>query len=411
MNKKLRCGLIGMPLGHSYSPEIHALLADYEYTLTELEENEVGSYLKSNRFDATNVTIPYKKTVMPFLDEISPEAERIGSVNTITHLPDGRLRGDNTDYYGFLYNTKRAGISFKDKHVVILGGGATSKTAQTVVNGEGAKTLTVISRSGENNYQTVYSLTQTQIIVNTTPLGTFPDYDAKAVDLSKFPNLEGVVDVVYNPSRTQLILQAESLGVKCVNGLGMLVAQGAKACELFTGQPVPEEKIESAIVSLQKELKNIVLIGMPGSGKSSVAKLLGEKLGMQVVDTDALIEQAEKRSIPDIFATDGEEYFRQKERQVVLSLCQTGGKIISTGGGIILNKQNSIDLKRNGTVYYLDRALDKLARGGRPLSLKDGVETLYENRKDLYAFATDIAVDNNGDITETVKKIEKDFLK
>ncbi len=406
----MQYGLIGEKLSHSYSVKIHGALAPYKYELCPLAKNQVEEFIKGKTYLGLNVTIPYKQTVIPFLDFVSEKALSIGGVNTIVN-ENGVLKGYNTDYYGFLYNTKRAGISFKDKHVVILGGGATSKTAQAVVNGEGAKTLTVISRSGESNYQTVYSLTQTQIIVNTTPLGTFPNYDAKAVDLSKFPNLEGVVDVVYNPSRTQLILQAESLGVKCVNGLGMLVAQGAKACELFTGQPVPEEKIESAIVSLQKELKNIVLIGMPGSGKSSVAKLLGEKLGMQVVDTDALIEQAEKRSIPDIFATDGEEYFRQKERQVVLSLCQTGGKIISTGGGIILNKQNSIDLKRNGTVYYLDRALDKLARGGRPLSLKDGVETLYEKRKDLYAFATDIAVDNNGDITETVKKIEKDFLK
>ena len=402
-------GLIGEKLSHSYSVKIHGEFASYNYALQPIEKDMVESFIKQKKYRGLNVTIPYKQAVMPYLDDVSQVAKKIGCVNTILN-DNGVLKGYNTDYYGFLYNAKRYNISFEDKEVVILGNGATSKTAQAVVGDQKPKSLTVISRTGVNNYQTVYSLVGTQIIINTTPVGTFPQVDESPIDLSKFLFLEGVIDVVYNPSRTQLLLQAQSLGVKAVNGLGMLVAQGAMACELFTGKKVSEANIERAIKSLSKDLKNIVLVGMPGSGKSTVAKLLSKKLGMPVIDTDLLIEKSENRSIPEIFSTDGEEYFRKVEKEIISKISLERGKIISTGGGVVLDKENSLSLKRNGVVYYLDRELDKLAKRNRPISIKDGVETLYQKRKDFYAYATDKKIDNNGQIEQTVNQIIGDYL-
>lgn len=403
--KEMKCGLIGKPLGHSYSPQIHSYLGDYSYTLTELEENEVGDFLKSGRYDAFNVTIPYKKTVMPFLDVISPEAERIGSVNTITHLPDGRLKGDNTDYYGFSYMLDKGKIDVKGKKVLILGSGGASMTARTVAFDHGAKEIVIISRNGENNYENLDRHADCDVLINTTPVGMYPNNGKSPVSLEYLPALSGVVDMIYNPSKTELILDAEEKNIPCISGLFMLVAQAKAASEFFTGSVIDDSVIDEIVRKIESETKNIILIGMPGVGKTTVGKRLSELLSREFIDTDELIVQKAGTSIPEIFKNHGEEYFRNLEHEVLDEVSKKSGLIISCGGGTVIRKGNRRLMKQNSRVVFLKRSLSLLPKDGRPVSQANDLGELYQKRLTFYLDAADFEYDMLEDPTENAKNI------
>jgi len=394
--EKIKCGLIGERLGHSFSPGIHRYLADYSYELFEMSENEIGDFLRSDRFDSVNVTIPYKKAVMPFLDEISDEAMRIGSVNTITRTASGGLRGDNTDYFGFSYLLRKSGIEIMGKNVLILGTGGASLTARTVSADMGAKKITFVSRSGEINYENVYErCADAEVIINCTPVGMYPNNLASPISLEQFSRVEGVADMIYNPSKTKLLLDAEQLGIRNTNGLTMLVAQAKRACELFLGEQIDDREIDRITSIIEGETMNIVLVGMPGCGKSTVAAALSELTGRELIDTDALIVEREGRSIPEIFASDGEKYFRQLESMIAAEVGKLNGKIIATGGGIVTREENLDALRQNGNIFFIKRDLSLLSRDGRPLSQGADLEDMYAKRLPLYLNFADFTIDNS----------------
>lgn len=392
MNDKIKCELIGKPLGHSYSPQIHSLIGSYSYVLHELDENEIGDYLGKRDFDGINVTIPYKKTVMPYLDRISEEALKIGSVNTVVHEKDGSLSGYNTDYFGFSYMLKRVGISLENRKVVILGSGGASMTARYAASAEGARETVVISRSGENNYGNISLHRDADIIINTTPVGMFPGNGLSPLSLTVFDNPESVVDMIYNPSKTALILEAERLGVPHItSGLPMLSAQAVRAAEYFTGTSFGNGLCEKIIASMEARMKNIILTGMPGCGKSTTGKALASVLKRDFYDTDELTAQRCGMGIPDIFRLHGEEYFRNAETDVLRDVTKLSGAVIATGGGCVIREENRDLMRQNGTVVYITRPNDELETSGRPLSLSRNVDELYKERHEYYEKA-DITV-------------------
>lgn len=408
--KTIRCGLIGEKLSHSFSPQIHRHLADYSYELFEMSEDEVGSFLKSDRFDSTNVTIPYKKTVMPFLDEISDEALRIGSVNTITRTKNGGLRGDNTDYFGFSYMMRKSGIELCGKNVIILGTGGASLTAKTVSADMGARKITFVSRSGEVNYSNIYDkCADTEVIINCTPVGMYPKNLVSPIFIERFSHLEGVADMIYNPSKTKLLLDAERLGIKRTNGLSMLVAQAKRATELFLDEKIDDSEIDRITELIENEMLNIILVGMPGCGKSTVAALIANATGRELVDTDSMIVQAEGRSIPDIFAADGENYFRSAEHRAAENAGKMSGKIIATGGGIVTREENLDALRQNGRVFFIERDISLLSRDGRPLSMGADLNAMYEKRLPLYQKFADFTVKNASEVSLCADEIIKIF--
>lgn len=401
----LRCGLLGEKLSHSFSPAIHAYLGNYSYELFEVERGQVADFLQNGPFDAINVTVPYKKTAAALCSELSPLAARIGAVNTVIRRADGTLYGDNTDAFGFLAMAQRAGIDFQGKKTLVLGSGGTSRTACAVIRMQGGEPV-VISRTGENNYENLHLHADAQLLVNTTPVGMYPHADAAPVDLNRLPKLEGVIDVIYNPLRTRLLQQAEEKGLRCAGGLYMLCAQAARAREVFTGQKIAPEALEKAYQTLLCERRSLVLIGMPGSGKTTVGKMLAEKLHMPFVDTDALIEAQTGRSIPDIFARDGECAFRELEQQVIADCCRTGGQVIATGGGAVLREENRKNLRMNAQTVWLTRPLERLPFHGRPLSSGfEAIESMYALREPLYRACADVTVDNGGAVEKTVADI------
>ncbi|MBE6584658.1 MAG: shikimate kinase [Ruminococcaceae bacterium] len=403
----MRCGLIGRTLSHSFSPQIHRELADYSYYLFELEENELEAFIKdSNSFDACNVTIPYKKAVMPYLDEISEEAEKIGSVNTILRREDGTLRGENTDYYGFSYLLHRGNISITGKKVAILGTGGASVTAYAVCSDLGAESITFVSRTGEVNYQNVYDVAaDTEVVINCTPVGMYPHNEISPIELSRMPYVESVADMIYNPKKTKLLLDAQRLGINNVNGLSMLVSQAKRACELFLGCHIDDSEIDRVIRAVEQETQNIVLVGMPGCGKSTIAKLLSQKTGRALIDTDDLIVEYEGRSIPEIFATDGEEYFRGVEHRAAAEAGKQSGKIIATGGGIVTREDNYDSLCQNATVVFIKRDVSRLSRGGRPLSQNGDLEQMYQKRLPMYRQFCEVEVSNDTTPENCVRRI------
>lgn len=401
----LKCGLLGEKLGHSYSPQIHSMLADYEYKLFEKSPEELEDFLKSGEFDGLNVTIPYKKSVMPYCAELSPTAAQIGSVNTIVRRSDGSLYGDNTDAFGFENLIVHNGIEVKGKKALVLGTGGASVTAQAVLKNLGASEVVVISRKGEDNYENIAKHADAGIIANTTPVGMYPNNGKAAVDLTQFPKLSGVLDVVYNPARTALLLQAEKLCIPCAGGLYMLVSQAKRSCELFTGKSIPDSEIDRIERVLSHQMQNIVIIGMPGSGKTAVSTMLAERLGRKIFDTDTIVSEKAGMTIPEIFAAQGEAGFRKLETEATAEVGKLSGNIISTGGGVVTVAGNYELLHQNGVIVWIERDTNKLARDGRPISLSSDLNELYAARLPLYERFADIKADNNGDINDTVNAI------
>lgn len=401
----LKCGLLGEKLGHSYSPQIHSMLADYEYKLFEKSPEELEDFLKSGEFDGLNVTIPYKKSVMPYCAELSPTAAQIGSVNTIVRRSDGSLYGDNTDAFGFENLIVHNGIEVKSKKALVLGTGGASVTAQAVLKNLGASEVVVISRKGEDNYENIAKHADAEIIANTTPVGMYPNNGKAAVDLTQFPKLSGVLDVVYNPARTALLLQAEKLCIPCAGGLYMLVSQAKRSCELFTGKSIPDSEIDRIERVLSHQMQNIVIIGMPGSGKTAVSTMLAERLGRKIFDTDTIVSEKAGVTIPEIFAAQGEAGFRKLETEATAEVGKLSGNIISTGGGVVTVADNYELLHQNGVIVWIERDTNKLARDGRPISLSSDLNELYAARLLLYERFADIKADNNGDINDTVNAI------
>ncbi len=402
----MKYGLIGEKLTHSFSPAIHKLLGNNEYEIAEIRKNKLDEFMQKKDFIGINVTIPYKKEVLPYLSSISDKAKKIGCVNVVVKKEDGSLAGDNTDYDGFKYLLENAGIDAAGKKCLILGNGGTSLTVNAVLSDLGALEIVKVYRKGEINFENVYSISDAQIIVNTTPVGMYPENEGTILDLSRFPMLEGVADVIYNPIKTNLILQAEELGIKCTGGLKMLVAQAKYASDIFLGEESDDSIIDDIYKKIIFDVGNIAFIGMPGCGKSSVAKLVSEKTGKKLIDTDSIIVDLEGREIPEIFALYGEKHFRNVE----IEACRIAGKkksaVISLGGGAVTNKENINAIKQNALVFYIKRDIDKLSRTDRPLSKDmDTLWNIYEERKDKYEQAADYIVDNNADIESCVDKV------
>ena len=398
-------GLLGRKLGHSWSAPIHAALGCADYRLIELEPEELGAFLAREDIGGLNVTIPYKRDVMAYCDVLDPMAEAIGSVNTLVRRADGKLYGYNTDAAGFCFMAQRAGIGFAGKKTLVLGSGGASRTAAACAKRLGAREVVVISRSGENNYTNLGRHADTERIVNTTPVGMYPNNGAAAVDLTAFPTCAGVLDLIYNPRRTALLLQAEELGIPCSDGLPMLVAQAKESAEYFTGKSIDDAAIAEIHGKLAAQMANIVLIGMPGCGKSTVGALLADKLGRKLVDADEEIVRLAGKPIPAIFAEDGETVFRDWETKALSQLGKQSALVIATGGGCVTQPRNYPMLHQNGVIFWLKRDISKLPTDGRPLSQANPLDAMFAKRAPMYAAFADHAVSNDGSAEETVAAI------
>jgi len=402
--KNIKAGLLGRKLGHSYSKIIHSFLAPYSYEMFECEENEVESFIKNGPFDAINVTVPYKKTVIPYLDELSDKAKKLGAVNTVVRRKDGTLYGDNTDFYGFSYMLDLAKTDVSGKKVLVLGAGGASANDCAVLSERGAGEVTVFG-SRDNTLENVMRCKDAEIIVNATPVGMYPDCDGCPIDLSLFEDCKCVLDIVYNPARTTLICAAEKRNIKTATGLSMLVAQAKRACEIFTGSEIDDSKIPEITDKIEKMQENIVLIGMPGCGKSTIGRIAAERLNRTLADTDEEIVKLAGKDIPSIFAQDGEDVFRAYESRAIAALGKLSGAVIATGGGAVKREENYLPLHRNGKIVFLDRDIDSLDTKGRPLSQRDGVEKLYSERIGLYRAFADVTVKVSDDAEETYENL------
>lgn len=391
----MKYALIGEKLSHSFSKIIHEAFGKYKYDLISLPLDDLEKFTNNNEYDGFNVTIPYKKSIMQFCDYISPSAQKIGCVNTV-HKINGKLYAYNTDFDGFKANAKRGGIDFSGKKIAILGSGGTSLTAKAVATDQGAREIIIVSRKGAYSYDNIELWNDCEIIINTTPVGMFPDNGKSPLNLKDFPNCQGVIDVIYNPIKTKLVFDAESLGITGINGLYMLVYQAKSAFEIFTGEKISEDKTEEIYQNLYKDMSNIILIGMPGSGKSTLGKKIASSLNREIIDTDEEIVKLSNMTIPDIFQKYGEEYFRKIEADVARKCGGLSGKVIATGGGIVTNPNNFYSLKQNGILYYVKRDINNLSTKGRPLS-KDlnHLKEMEKIRAPLYEKFADKTIDNN----------------
>ena len=406
--KSYKLGLIGEKLGHSFSPAIHTKLGTPDYSLFELKPEELETFLERGDFDGLNVTIPYKKAVIPYCAELTEQAKRIGSVNTIIRRADGTLLGHNTDYDGFLYMIHSSGVEVQGKKCLILGTGGASLTVRTVLEDLSAGETVFISRTGENNYQNLDRHADARIIVNTTPVGMYPRNGEAPLNVRAFPALEGVFDLIYNPARTRLMLDAERLGIPAVNGLGMLVAQAKAASERFRDIAIPDHVVEDITREIEKQTKNLILVGMPGCGKSTIGRKLAARLDRPLVDTDEEIVKRIGCTIPEYFASHGEEEFRKREHEVLRDFSGRSGQIIATGGGIVTRPENMDPLRENSMVVFLRREIGTLPTRGRPISQSNDLHELYEKRRPLYEAAADVTVDNVV-LSHTVTEILKLF--
>lgn len=398
-------GLIGEKLGHSYSGQIHKMLGRYEYGMYELSPDELGTFLEAGPLRGMNVTMPYKKAVIPYCARLSPTAERLGSVNTMARFQDG-WHGFNTDYDGFAYTLRRSGADIQGRKALVFGGGGVTPTVCAVLRDFGAGEVTVISRRGENGYDTLTRHKDARILVNATPVGMFPNNGRSAFSPGAFPKCEAVFDLVYNPARTSVLLEAEGMGAAAENGLAMLVYQAARACEIFTGEKVPESTVENIISSLSDRMENIVLVGMPGCGKTTLGRALARRLGREFFDADEELASAVGLGIPEIFAKGGEELFRKLETEALAKLGKRSGCVIATGGGCVTRQENYDLLHQNGRIIWIRRELEALAVEGRPLSQANSAALLYEQRREKYAAFADAEIENNGEIDDVVKRLE-----
>lgn len=407
-------GLIGEKLGHSFSKEIHTKYFGLKYDLKELSPNRLETFFKEKDFKAVNVTIPYKQAVIPYLDVLSEEAEKIGAVNVIVN-DNGLLKGYNTDFSGLKYMIKKSGVEIKNKKVLILGDGATSKTALAVAEELGAKTIFRVSRKQTENtvsYEKAEKMTDTEIIINTTPVGMYPNCGEVLIDVSHFPKLQGVFDVIYNPLRSKLVLDAKNMGIFACGGLNMLVAQAVFAAEKFIGKNISTAKISEIYSEILKTKENIVLVGMPSSGKSTVGRMLSKELDREFIDIDCEIVK-QNGNIRDIFENSGEKAFRDLESNSVKDISVLQGKVIATGGGTVLRPENVNFLKMNGKIYFLDRSPELLqTTQDRPLAQNRGmIEKLFKERYGIYKECSDVRVNSNSTPLAVMNIIKGDFLK
>ena len=407
-----RFGLLGEHLGHSFSPQIHAVLGCPDYGLYEVEPDRLAAFLETTPLLGMNVTIPYKKAVLPLCASLSPAAQRIGSVNTLRRTDQGWY-GDNTDYAGFRYMLDSIGFDPAGEKAVVFGSGGASVTVCTVLRELGAAEVTVISRTGPDNYGNLDKHRDARLVVNATPVGMYPDNGRAAAGLRSFPECRAVLDLIYNPARTALLLEAEELGIPHRNGLGMLAAQAHGSEEVFLGRSLPRDLIEKAAGSVGKTTENLILIGMPGCGKTRLGRLLARELGRPFLDADEVLTRQAGRTPAEIIEAEGEPAFRELETRVLAELGKGSGAVIATGGGCVMRRENRDLLRQNGKVFWLRRDLSRLPVSGRPLSQSLGPEELYRRRKDLYAAFADCTVDNNAGPKAAVKEIlelwEKSF--
>ena len=415
MSTAMRRGLIGEHLGHSYSQRIHETLGGYPYELIEVAPQDLDAWMKNKDFAALNVTIPYKKAVIPYLEELDERARRIGAVNTIVN-DHGRLIGKNTDYYGCRFMLEQAGIEIQGRKVILLGNGGAAQAVQAVLEDLGAAAIVKVKRNPSPEtltYEEAYrDHSGAQVIVNTSPVGMFPAQEGIPVELDRFPQLESVADVIYNPHRTRLIVEAQKRGCRTATGLSMLTAQAAEAIEAFIGKPVAPESILRMTAELAREKMNLVLIGMPGCGKSTIARKLAEISGRPAVDIDQRIVERIGMPIRDFFAQQGEARFRQIEAEILAEVTLQTGQIIATGGGIVKDWENVRRLRQSGKVYFLDRSLDQLETDpSRPLSSsREALRQLYDQRINLYRAACDQQIENNGTADQTARRLWQDWL-
>ncbi|MDO5100039.1 MAG: shikimate kinase [Eubacteriales bacterium] len=391
-------GLLGEQLGHSFSPQLHQALGGYPYQLIEKKRSELADFLRSGAFDGLNVTIPYKQAVLPYLQELSPIATEIGSVNTIVRRADGSLYGDNTDYVGFAALMDSVGVTVAGKRVLVLGNGGASLTVQTYLRHQGAAEIFVASRriteetartQGATaitliSYRQAYELTEVELIINTTPVGMEPHNEEAPLELTAFSTCSAVIDLIYNPLQSRLLSQAAALGMKTANGLLMLVEQAAAAVKLFTEETVSVERVKEVHRSLTETATNLILIGMPGCGKSTVARLLATGMKRPWLDADVCFEERYGRTPAEVIVSEGEAVFREMETKLLAALTKRRGVIIATGGGVVTRSENLPLLRQNGRIYYIKRDINDLSTKGRPLSDQRSVEALYRQRRRVY---------------------------
>ncbi len=398
----MKYGLIGEKLGHSYSCQVHRALGNPDYVLKEIAPDALGDFLRARDFAGLNVTIPYKQAVIPYVDALTDTAREVGAVNTLYFDASGALWGDNTDVYGFC--TMLEGIDVRGKKALVLGSGGTSHTACYALRALGAGDCIVVSRRGAVNYENVYSLhVDAEVIVNATPVGMFPNNGARPIDIRRFPRLCAVADVIYNPARTALLQDADALGIPRAGGLSMLVAQAARSVERFSGRALGEEAWRGALRQVAASLRGVALVGMPGCGKSTIAQAVAQELGRACVDLDAEIEREAGKSIPEIFAQDGEEAFRAAETRAARQFSRENA-VLATGGGCVLRAENAQALRANSLVVWLKRAIDQLPREGRPLSVGNLYE-MEQKRAPYYLAASDVQIENQGSVEEVAAAV------
>ena len=402
----MRCGLLGEHLTHSYSPQIHALLGDYSYELFEVAPEKLGEFLQAGEFDGLNVTIPYKRAVIPYCAELSAAAREMGSVNTLLRRPDGTLYGDNTDLDGFRWLLARGGGIRPGEKALVLGTGGASQTVQAVLRAAGAE-VAVLSRRGESNYATLPRHADARLVVNATPVGMYPNNGERLIDLAQLPQCRCVLDLIYNPARTRLLLDAAARGIRCENGLSMLVAQAKRAAELFTGRDIPDAACTDILRRMEAQMHNLILVGMPGSGKTTVGSLLAVSLGRPFYDADGEIEKKLGCSIPAFFAQRGEAAFRAVETEVLAELGKRSGCVIATGGGCVTRGENYDLLHQNGEIIWLRRSLTELPVEGRPVSQSRSLPELYREREPAYRRFADFCVENEATPEAAVEIIKE----
>lgn len=403
-------GLLGENISHSFSPLIHKNFGDYKYKLFDMQKEEIENFIKKEDIGGFNITMPYKKEIMQYCKTISDKAKKIGCVNTVVYDEFRNLHGYNTDYDGFLYLLEKNNIDVYNKNIAILGNGSTSKTVYNVLKDLQAKSIIKISRSGDIGFKDIEKFINIDILINTTPVGMYPNCPDSLIDLENFPNVSTVIDIIYNPIMTKLLIDAYKRGLNYVNGLDMLIAQGKVASELFQKKSISNELLNKTVKGIKRDNSNIIIIGMPGSGKSSIGRNLAKNLNREFIDIDKEIEKNQNMSIPNIFKNYGEQYFRNIEKEMVEKVGKLQGKVISTGGGVIIDSDNYYPLKQNGVIFNITRHLDNLSSKGRPLSQggRDKIYKLYNERKDNYDYFKDFNIENRY-FKYTVKEIQEKY--